>query len=134
MRFLRLFGLALLIGGFVLSIIAAFNGGFELAITWFFFLFQMKTDMAVVGVLMMVLGLLVLAISPFIKTPNIEQMPDERSTEKKGGAQEKNVRTAGVLFIGPFPMIWGSDNRLFSIATIVGIVMLAIMMVILLLL
>jgi uncharacterized protein (TIGR00304 family) len=134
MRSLRLFGLALLIGGFVLSLIAAFNGGFKFAFTWFFFLFQMRTDMAVVGALMMILGLLLMAISPFIMKPIIELMDDDQATGKIEGISEKNVRTAGVLFIGPIPILWGSDNRLLSIAAIVGTAVFVIMMVVLLLL
>jgi uncharacterized protein (TIGR00304 family) len=107
-----------------LSIIAAIDGGFELIFTWVLIsAFQIKSALAVVGVLMMLLGSIVVVLSPFIDAPvkggrkkDVESMP------------EKDLRTAGVLLIGPLPIIWSSD-RLWSIAAIIVITMLAMMII-----
>jgi uncharacterized protein (TIGR00304 family) len=132
MRLVRFVGLLLFVCGAVLTVAAALTGGLELLFVFVFVpTLLAKTPIAIGGVLMIFFGIVALAASQFMDVGGL----DDRKTEMAYKGAEKmpvKTRTAGVLLIGPIPIIWGSDDRSAMWVTIVAMTIVVGLMIILL--
>ena len=132
MRLIRFTGLLLIICGTLLTLVAALTGGLEFLFVFMFIpTFLAKTPMAIGGVLMIFFGIVAMAITPFLDIGSLEDRKMEMASK---GAQSERLRkkSAGVLLIGPIPIVWGSDDRSAMWATAVAVAIVMVLMIVLL--
>ncbi|OPY33403.1 MAG: hypothetical protein A4E32_00689 [Methanomassiliicoccales archaeon PtaU1.Bin124] len=127
MRPIRTIGLIIIIAGIVLTALAAIEGGVVLSLFLIIPVFEVRSLIGAVGVLLVFAGILVSFFLPFFAGG------DE---EKGNAAQAINIRSrpssAGVVLIGPIPIVWRSDNRMALLAMAIALIVMAVMVLLLL--
>jgi len=132
MRLIRFVGLLLIMCGAVLTVAAALTGGLEFLFVFVFVpTLLAKTPIAVGGVLMIFFGIVALVVAQFM---DVGSLGDRKTEMAYKGAEvmPEKTRTAGVLLIGPIPIIWGSDDRSAMWATVAAMAVVVGMMIVLL--
>lgn len=125
---LILFGTAV----FALSITSGEGG---VALFLIFPVFYSTGALGALGILLIFIGFLLLFLSPFLGATAIEEErriapPDfEQDGEKK-----REVRYGGVVFIGPIPIVFGSDKNYLLYAMLGGFLLLFALIIFLLIL
>lgn len=115
--------------GFCLIIISIFTGGGKVFLLFFIPVFYGMGILALIGVICIMFGMVMLfysfmfSIPEQVKTITLEDIDTHFETEKKN-------KFGGVIFIGPIPIIFGSDKNTMYIMLISAL--LFFMMIILL--
>ncbi len=125
------FGLIAL--GIAVLAIGAANGDGELMILLFIPVYRGTGPYALGGGLLIFLGIVVgliymfkrYAPAPYQETPGASRSP----SGGQGGAPAGRPRTGGVVFLGPIPIVWGSDAKMTLYTIIIGIIVVTAVLV-----
>lgn len=119
-----------------MALLAAVNGDFQFALTFGVVpTFIANGTWAIISVVLLFAGIALLAASVLLEASDMADDAGEPSGNGETPPLDRPaMRSTGLILIGPFPIIWGSDPRMLPIAALIGIVMLAMMFIALLLL
>lgn len=123
------FGLIAL--GIAVLAVGAANGDGELMILLFIPVYRGTGPYALGGGLLIFLGIVVGLIymfkryAPYQETPGASRSP----SGGQGGAPAGRPRTGGVVFLGPIPIVWGSDAKMTLYTIIIGIIVVTAVLV-----
>ena len=81
--------------------------------------------------LLFAIGLTVVFLGLFLLTLGLllEMRKKKRGEEKEEEGKEQKTEYGGVIFIGPIPIVFGSNKKIAKTMLIIGIVIFAILMV-----
>ena len=116
-REMRILALMLLITGIVLLAYSGFRGDLRFSLFFIIPIIYGTGGYAALGVLLTFMGVLLLFLTPFFSLTTAQQLEPPK-TEKKWG---------GVIFIGPLPIIFGSDTKIALILAVVGLLLLLLL-------
>jgi uncharacterized membrane protein len=133
MNKLKLAALALIVLGVVALAIGAATGDGEIIIILFIPVYRGTGPYALAGGLLIFLGIIVGLIylfkrytpAPYEGTPGQSRSP----SGGQGPAGAGKPRTGGVVFLGPIPLVWGSDSKTTLYAIIIGIIIITTVLV-----
>ncbi|MFQ6060005.1 MAG: DUF131 domain-containing protein [Thermoplasmata archaeon] len=120
--------------GVVLLALGAYYGQGEFYILLFIPVYKGTGVLSLVGGLLIFVGI-VLGMVHFFRSYvpyPYEQTPTTSPTrrEREGAAPvQPRVRHGGVVFLGPIPIVWGSDARMTLFAIIAGIIIVVVLLV-----
>jgi uncharacterized membrane protein len=133
MRKLKLLALALIVLGVVVLAIGAAYGQGEFFLLLFIPVYKGEGPLALGGGLLIFLGIVVGLIylfksyvpSPQESAPGSSQAP----AGAPGASQAGRPRHGGVVFLGPIPIVWGSDAKTTLYAIIIGTIIVTTVLV-----
>jgi uncharacterized membrane protein len=133
MNKLKLAALALIALGVAVLAIGAASGDGELIILLFIPVYRGTGPYALGGGLLIFLGIIVgliyffkrYAPAPYEGAPGKSQSP----SGGQGPAGAGRPKTGGVVFLGPIPIVWGSDAKTTLYTIIIGIIVITTVLV-----
>lgn len=133
MKKLKWAAFALIILGVIVLAIGALNGEGTFFILLFIPVYQGSGPYALGGGLLIFLGIVVgltyifktYVPAPYQGTPGGSQAPPGKS----GAAPAGGPKHGGVVFLGPIPIVWGSDAKTTLYAIIIGIIVVTAVLV-----
>ncbi len=134
-RLLRLVAATLIIAGLALSTVAVAQGQMRLALIVIFPVFYAEGLLAVLGIVLIFIGMLALLAS-FVTPDRPRYASQETEIAERGQAngEERKARVRGgaVVLLGPIPIVFGSDWRMAVAAMILAILLIAIVLLLML--
>lgn len=139
MKKLKLAAIGLIVLGIVFLALGAYYGEGEFYLLLFIPVYKGTGVLALLGGLFIFAGI-VAGIVHFFKAymPQPYKQAPGTTTKQSGGTggpggtgavPPQGPRQGGVVFLGPIPIVWGSDARMTLIAIIIGIIIVVILMV-----
>lgn len=133
MNKLKMAALGLIVLGIIVLAVGALNGDGEFVILLFIPVYRGTGPYALGGGLLIFLGIVVGMIYLF-KTyvPAPYRGPEGGSQASKGGQGAPPMggsKHGGVVFVGPVPIVWGSDAKTTLYAIIIGIIVVTAVLV-----
>ena len=86
----------------------------------------MTIDLTTLGIIIIFLGLGVIILSSLIGAAPLER---EEDNDDDGEQRKPKLKGGGVIFIGPIPIIFGSDAKWAAIAIILAILLILVSLV-----
>lgn len=124
MRPIRFLGPALFVAGIVVVVIAIARGEANLLIVLVFPVVQATGSLGALGVLLLVAGFVASFFAlPFRGEPEVVVPPTGPSPPAPPPAATPSRRWGGVVFLGPIPIVFGSDARMTRTMLFLGIVL-----------
>jgi uncharacterized protein (TIGR00304 family) len=133
MNKLKLAALGLIAFGIAVLAVGAINGEGELIILLFIPVYRGSGPYALGGGLLIFLGIVLgliyffkkYAPMPYQEAPGTSRSP----AGGQGAAPAGKPKTGGVVFLGPIPLVWGSDAKTTLYAIIIGIIIVTTVLV-----
>ena len=119
---LRLAGPVLLAAGVALLVVGALRGEVRGGLLFIIPFVYGEGPLAALGALALMAGLLLTFAARFAGAARVG--PSRGAAAIPAG--ERRVRHGGVLFIGPLPVVWGSDSRMAKWAAALGLLLLVL--------
>ncbi len=133
MNKLKLAALGLIVIGIVVLAVGAINGDGEFIILLFIPVYRGTGPYALGGGLLIFLGIvvgLIYLFKTYVPAPYQEPAGASRSPGSTQGAPHaSSPRHGGVVFLGPIPIVWGSDARTTLYTIIIGIIIVTAVLV-----
>ena len=123
-RPIRLLGPALFVAGIAVVAVAIARGEATLLIVLVFPVVQATGGLGALGVLLLVAGFIASFFAlPFRGEPEVVVPPTGPSPPAPPPAATPSRRWGGVVFLGPIPIVFGSDARMTRTMLLLGIVL-----------
>jgi uncharacterized membrane protein len=133
MNKLKMAAFGLIALGVAVLAIGAASGDGELIILLFIPVYRGSGPYALGGGLLIFLGIVVGLIYMFKRYAPAPQQQTPGTSRAPGGGQGAapagRPRTGGVIFLGPIPIVWGSDAKTSLYTIIIGIIVITAVMV-----
>ena len=124
MRPIRFLGPVLFVAGIVVVVFASARGEANLLIVLVFPVVQATGGLGALGVLLLVAGFVASFFAlPFRGGPEVVVPPTGPSPPAPPPAATPSRRWGGVVFLGPIPIVFGSDARMTRTMLLLGIVL-----------
>lgn len=124
MRPIRFLGPALFVAGIVVVVLAIARGEANVLIVLVFPVVQATGSLGALGVLLLVAGFVASFFAlPFRGEPEVVVPPTGPSPPAPPPAATPSRRWGGVVFLGPIPIVFGSDARMTRTMLFLGIVL-----------
>lgn len=130
MRRLPLLALLTIVGGLALLAYAAATGQGQVALVVIFPVFTGTGLVSFAGMLLIMLGFFLGFLSLAGRPPPTERIPPgspEPATPTAPVTPAK--RFGGVVFLGPFPIVFGSDRRISTVMLVLGVLLTILLLV-----
>ena len=103
--------------GLTLLIYSIYTGGSDFYLFLIFPVIVSGDIFGALGILVLVIGFIALMINislgraSVVGLGSLEEILDEDEADIKEVKKRSKVTTGGVVFLGPFPIVWGSDKK-----------------------
>ena len=124
--------------GLALVIYSIYTGGSRFYLFLVFPVIASNDFLGALGIIVLIIGFIALMVSVSISGVNmglgsVGDLLDDEETDVKVLKKRSKVTTGGLIFIGPFPIVWGSDKKVGKNMMYVALIITVILIVLTLL-